>query len=227
MSALATQGWQIIPTALDAPALERLRQTVFANIETGQRCLLDHPDVRTVALRLRDELIESAYLPETAVAIQAIAFDKNSHSNWKVTWHQDLMFPLTKPASADGYDLGNGKDGVPYARPPRAVLEKLLAVRLHLDDCDERNGPLRVIDGSHLAGVLVGDELVRAKTRGTETTCLARAGEALLMKPLLLHASSPAQEPRHRRVLHLVYHSGDFVAEPWHRAISGNESHQA
>jgi hypothetical protein len=41
----------------------------------------------------------------------------------------------------------------------------------------------------------------------------------LLMKPLLLHASSPATAPKHRRVLHLVFHSGEATAEPWHRAV--------
>jgi hypothetical protein len=48
---------------------------------------------------------------------------------------------------------------------------------------------------------------------------LAHAGEALLMKPLLLHASSQATAPKHRRVLHLVYHSGEAVAAPWHRVV--------
>jgi len=30
-------------------------------------------------------------------------------------------------------------------------------------------------------------------------------GGALLMRPLLLHASSPALEPGHRRVIHIEY----------------------
>jgi ectoine hydroxylase-related dioxygenase (phytanoyl-CoA dioxygenase family) len=37
---------------------------------------------------------------------------------------------------------------------PLKVLEQVLAVRLHLDDCDERNGALRVVPGSHLLGRL-------------------------------------------------------------------------
>jgi hypothetical protein len=52
-----------------------------------------------------------------------------------------------------------------------------------------------------------------------EVTCLARTGEALLMRPLLLHASSVAKEPRHRRVLHVVYYAGAPIAEKWHREV--------
>lgn len=220
MSALTIQGWLRVATTIGPNALDRLRATVFAEIETGRRCLLDHPDVQETAIRLRDELVALGHLPSSAVAIQAIAFDKNPGSNWKVTWHQDLMFPLAKAACAPGYDLACVKEGVPYARPPREVLENLLAVRLHLDDCDERNGPLRVIPGSHRHGILAGKDVDDAKTRGAEIVCLAQEGESLLMRPLLLHASSPALEPRHRRVLHLVYHSGVAVAEPWYRAIA-------
>jgi len=40
-------------------------------------------------------------------------------------------------------------------------------------------------------------------------SCLTARGGALLMRPLLLHASSPARVPGHRRVLHL-----EFAAEP-------------
>lgn len=168
---------------------------------------------------MRETLTASGVLPRGAVAIQAIAFDKNPSANWKVTWHQDVMFPFAGRVTAPGYDLPSRKDDVDYARPPRAVLEALLAVRLHIDDCNETNGPLRVAPGSHREGVLRGDDIAGRVAACGESVCLARAGEALLMKPLLLHASSPAKEPRHRRVLHVVYHDGSPVAEPWHRVV--------
>jgi ectoine hydroxylase-related dioxygenase (phytanoyl-CoA dioxygenase family) len=90
---------------------------------------------------------------------------------------------------------------------------------LHLDDCDEVNGSLRVAPGSHRAGILKSTEIARAVAEHGEVPCLAKEGEALLMRPLLLHASSPARVPRHRRVLHLVYYSGERIAERWHREI--------
>lgn len=168
---------------------------------------------------MKRQLQTGGVLSSGAVAVQAIAFDKTVSANWKVTWHQDLMFPFARPVSAEGYALASIKKGVSYARPPVEVLERMLAVRLHLDVCDANNGPLRVAPGSHRRGIIPSAEIDEHVATGGELVCLADAGEMLLMRPLLLHASSPAKEPRHRRVLHIVYHDGAPTAEAWHRAV--------
>ena len=219
MHKLDQDGWTIAPTHLDRTALESLRTTAFAEGGAGQRCLLDDAAVRQTALNLRRELIDSGVLPVTAVAIQAIAFDKNPATNWKVTWHQDLMFPFARKVESPDYALPSIKDGIDYARPPREVVEDLLAVRLHLDDCDATNGPLRVASGSHRHGVFKSADIPSMLQQSQEVACLANEGEVLLMRPLLLHSSSPATAPKHRRVLHFVYHSGNPMAETWHRSI--------
>lgn len=204
---------------MDASQLTAVREALFNDGRAGTRCLLDEPVVREVAAEARRTLINARRLPPASLAIQAIAFDKTPAANWKVTWHQDVMFPFARPVSVEGFTLPSKKDGVDYARPPRHVLEALLAVRIHLDDCDETNGPLRVSPGTHQQGVIRSTDLADVVTRHGEIACLARAGDALLMKPLLLHASSPATAPKHRRVLHFVYHSGEAMAEPWHRVV--------
>lgn len=219
MSELDAKGWDLVPTHLAESALFALRDSIFSPASAGQRCLLDHPLVHANAIALRSLLIHSGFLPEGAVAIQAIAFDKTSATNWKVTWHQDLMFPFARSVTAAGFDLPAVKDGVDYARPPQAVLEEMLAVRLHLDDCDATNGPLRVASGSHRRGIVKSTDLANVAHEAGEVACLAKTGDAVLMKPLLLHASSPATIPKHRRVLHLVYHSGRKLPEDWHRAV--------
>lgn len=219
MNELEKDGWLIIRTDLAPAFLQSVKDSAFSGHAPGQRCLLDLPCVRQVALSLRSELTHSGLLPEDAVAIQAVAFDKTQHTNWRVSWHQDLMFPFAKPVTSTAFKVPSIKDGIPYARPPRDVLEDLLAVRLHIDDCDETNGPLRVIPGSHRDGILKSIEISFLAEKGTAVTCLAKEGEALLMKPLLLHASSQATMPKHRRVLHLVYHTGAPTTEAWHRAL--------
>ncbi len=215
---LATEGWAIVDGGID-DLLPTLGAEAFASDGAGVRCLLDQPVVREAAVRMRERLVEAGWLPPGAVAIQAIAFDKNPAANWKVTWHQDVMFPLAKAATAPGYELMSCKEGVHYARPPREVLERLVAVRLHVDDCDNDNGPLRVAPGSHRAGVFRSAVIPERVAERSENTCLAAAGEAVLMKPLLLHASSPARVARRRRVLHVVYHDGTPVNEAWHRSV--------
>ncbi|MFD0892216.1 phytanoyl-CoA dioxygenase family protein [Luteolibacter ambystomatis] len=216
---LTDSGCELRPTGIDATRLALLREELFQESRAGTRCLLDHPLVREIAIALRHELSATGHLSESAVAIQAIAFDKTAETNWKVAWHQDLMFPFARAVTTAGYDLPRLKDGVDYARPPVPVLERLLAVRLHLDDCDETNGPLRVIPGSHRHGIISTDDVPSHLVQQEAITCLAKEGKALLMRPLLLHASSQATVPKHRRVLHFVYDGGGPMTEEWHRRI--------
>lgn len=216
---LETSGYQLLPSAFTADVLEKLRDSAFIPGSPGERCLLDLEPVKQAAAAIKKLLVLSEILPEQAVAIQAIAFDKSTDSNWKVPWHQDLMFPLSKAPETSGYATPSLKQGIHYARPPAEILGELLAARLHIDECDAENGPLRVSPGSHLHGMIPTDEIPQWVARQTPVTCSAKIGEILLMRPLLLHASSQATAPKHRRVLHFVYHSGRPVPEPWHRAI--------
>jgi len=211
-------GHLTIATGVAPETRAALRESLFSVGVAGTRSLLDIPVVTAVAKHLKQELIAGGLLESRSVAIQAIAFDKTDAANWKVTWHQDLMFPFAERVSAPGYSLACLKDGIHFARPPLPVLRDLLAVRLHLDDCDESNGPLRVAPASHLEAVIPSAEIRSQVIRFGEVTCLAKEGEAVLMKPLLLHCSSAASKPKHRRVLHLVYHGGARCEEPWHRA---------
>jgi hypothetical protein len=218
---LAEDGFALVDSGLAPDEREALRSTLFKTDRPGIRCLLDDLLVRVTAGSLRTRLCSLGILPPTATAIQAISFDKTPETNWKVSWHQDLMFPFARPVTSEGYELPSEKEGVNYARPPRAVLEEMLAVRIHLDDCDATSGPLNVTPGSHVYGVLRNSDIPAYSLAASHrrVACIARAGEALLMRPLLLHASSPATKPSHRRVLHLVYHSGSPMTETWYRSI--------
>jgi ectoine hydroxylase-related dioxygenase (phytanoyl-CoA dioxygenase family) len=99
------------------------------------------------------------------------------------------------------------------------MLEQMLTLRLHLDACGPSNGPLRVLAGSHRAGRLAGAEIDRWRAERSADDCQARRGEVLAMRPLLLHASSPATSPAHRRVLHIEYAAVDLPGGlEWHEA---------
>jgi ectoine hydroxylase-related dioxygenase (phytanoyl-CoA dioxygenase family) len=84
-------------------------------------------------------------------------------------------------------------------------LQNMLTIRIHLDDCDETNGALRVLGGTHKLGRLPADEIEDVRSRHTEHLCRASAGDVMLMRPLLLHASGKSQGIKQRRVLHIEY----------------------
>lgn len=217
MMNLERDGFGVVPTPFTSKHLDPLRDSLIQNDAPGERCLLDHPGVRMLAISLKNHLASEGHLPANSVAIDAIAFNKTAAKNWKVPWHQDVIFPIHAGGFTDQPDLLTVKQGVSYSRPPREILEQLLAVRLHLDDCGPDNGPLRVSPGTHRLGILLSDSISNQIASHGEASAIARAGEAVLMRPLCLHASSQACKPSHRRVLHFVYHSGPAFS--WHRAV--------
>ena len=95
-------------------------------------------------------------------------------------------------------------------QPPVAVLENVVTLRIHLDDCDATNGALRVVPGSHRHGVVAAATI--ASHTSQATVCAVPAGGAMLMKPLLLHASNRSTSSRPRRVLHLEFASVELPA---------------
>jgi ectoine hydroxylase-related dioxygenase (phytanoyl-CoA dioxygenase family) len=86
-------------------------------------------------------------------------------------------------------------------------MANMLAIRLRLDESHEDNGPLRVIPGSHKAGCLSAEEIATWKEQ-QNVICTVPRGGAILMRPLLVHASSSCAKPEPRRVIHL-----EFAAE--------------
>ena len=134
----------------------------------------------------------------------------------KTPEHQDLMIAVREhDANASGYRAGPVKAGVPH-------VEQMLAVRIHLDDCGSDNGPLRVIAGSHRRGRFNDEELLQ-HSQGLAVVCTAARGDVLLFRPLLMHASSAASAPAHRRVIHFEYAACDPPGGlEWHDRISPN-----
>jgi hypothetical protein len=138
-------------------------------------------------------------------AVRAIWFNKSPESNWLVAWHQDLAIAVRERIETPRFGGWSVKEGVPHVQPPAAILERMLTVRIHLDDADEENGALRVLPRTHTLGRLEAERVTILRSQQDEIVCTAQAGDALLMRPLLLHASRRSKNQRPRRVLHLEY----------------------
>lgn len=132
--------------------------------------------------------------------VDATFFDKNAETNWKVPAHQDLVVPVT---ATDGTSPMFQRYGATYTEPPPELLGQLVAARIHFDDCPAENGALYVVPGSHRQKL--SDSAIAELDRSRFVPCAARAGDVMLMRPMLVHRSSPSQLPHHRRVLHVLY----------------------
>jgi len=137
--------------------------------------------------------------------VRAIFFDKNSDANWLVPWHQDLAIAVAGRIETAGFTGWSIKDETWHVHPPREILEGMVTVRLHLDDCDASNGPLKILTGTHRYGKLGASDISKLAAGSDPVVCELSKGDVLLMRPLILHASSPAENPKHRRVLHIEY----------------------
>lgn len=166
------------------------------------------PEIHQLARHPKIRALVEDVLGPTCFAVRGILFDKTPDANWKVVWHQDLSIAVQQRHEVAGYGPWSEKAGVTHVQPPVRILENMLTIRLHLDSCDESNGPLRVLPGSHRGGRLDSDSIAACRAEREEVICTVPAGGALLMRPLLLHASSASVEPRHRRVIHLEYAAG-------------------
>ncbi len=191
----------------------------WADKKAGTRTLLNEPWCQTLAVALKTNASIAALLPPNPVAIQCTYFEKSSDKNWLVAFHQDLSIPVQKQISHPAYSGWSEKEGVVYTQPPAEVLAQMVAVRVHLDHCGPLNGPLRVIAGSHKGGRLMEHAIDSARHCG-EIVCCVSQGGALVLRPLLLHASSKASAPAFRRALHFLF----APAMPpqglqWHHAV--------
>jgi ectoine hydroxylase-related dioxygenase (phytanoyl-CoA dioxygenase family) len=204
---LDRDGFEIVPSVLSKTEISDLRSAFgFLEVSPGCRNLMRQvPAVAGLATSSKILGILNTLLAWEPFPVRSIFFDKTPEANWLVPWHQDLSIAVKRRVDVSGYGPWSTKDGVPHVQPPMEILEAIVTLRLHLDDCDESNGPLRVIPGSHRMGRLNAADIVKIRSAQKEVMCSMRAGDALLMRPLLLHASSEASAPAHRGVIHLEY----------------------
>ena len=191
---------------------DALKSVDLHRTKAGMRHVLR---VRAVqALATEPDLLSLAvqFLNDRPIPFRATLFDKSATSNWLVAWHQDTTLPLSGRVADPAWGPWTVKGGVLHANAPADTLEKIVALRVHLEDSAESNGPLRVLPGTHAAGVLSHDAIQRAAASVRPVDCVASAGGVVAMRPLVVHASSKSTDERPRRVLHLEYAASLHIA---------------
>jgi len=148
---------------------------------------------------------------ENHFIIKSIYFDKPEGSNWFVSYHQDLTISVSGRADIPGFGPWSVKKDQYAVKPPLNILEHNFTIRIHLDDTAESNGALRVIPGSHRKGEYRPEHIDWQIEK--EEICKVPKGGVMIMKPLLLHASSRSVNGTQRRVIHIEF-SNQQLPEP-------------
>jgi len=221
---IAARGFAVIADVLWRDEIDALNTALAASqlrrSRAGARHLLSNPNVANLAEHPKLKEIACQVLRTEARPFRATLFDKSPISNWLVVWHQDTALPLRERRELPGWGPWSVKEGVIYAHAPAAPLEQVLALRVHLDDSTDRNGPLRVLPGTHTLGVLTDDAIERLVTNMNPVDCLVTAGGVVAMRPLIVHASSKSLIETPRRVLHIEYATQMAIAESLELAVA-------
>jgi phytanoyl-CoA dioxygenase PhyH len=214
-------GFAILDHVLSPDQVAELLEATRAYATGGSDGLLDRrgevyggrdllwriAEVRRLAHSAELMAIVEPILGPGAFAVRGLFFDKTPSANWNLPWHQDRTIAVRRRLDVPSFGPWTLKGGIAHAHAPAELLARMVTVRLHLDDCGPESGPMRVLPGSHAAGNLdrgaIATWLARAGSMAVE--CLVPAGGAVIVRPLLLHASASGTAPGHRRVIHLEY----------------------
>jgi ectoine hydroxylase-related dioxygenase (phytanoyl-CoA dioxygenase family) len=167
------------------------------------------PESRSIWLKPALVDFLSGVLGDSFGLVRGLYFDKPPDRTWSLPWHQDLTVAVKQHRSVDGFAKPTTKEGVPHFEASTDLLERMATVRIHLDPVSEDNGPLEVLEGSHLHGKKINLDAGAVRAIHAET------GDCLVMRPLLVHSSGPSKEGTmmHRRILHLEFAADGRPAE--------------
>jgi ectoine hydroxylase-related dioxygenase (phytanoyl-CoA dioxygenase family) len=144
--------------------------------------------------------------------VKSIYFDKPPRNNWNVNWHQDLTISVSSKdkiaQNTEGYKNWLPKDEYYSVQPPSDILEDIVTIRIHLDDCNVQNGALRVLPKSH--SHIQDYAHLKERFDKEEVICEVKKGGILLIKPLIFHSSKRTENAASRRVIHIEFSSNEL-----------------
>mgnify|MGYP003381941674 CR=1 FL=1 len=183
-------------------------EVVLASNKKGQ------PGVRLTGCAQLVQLLENESVVASLVQtisgrqlkpVRAILFDKSPDNNWALGWHQDRTIIVKNRFEVPGFGPWTIKAGLQHVAPPFSVIERMVTVRIHLDDVPECNAPLLVALGSHSKGLIAEQYVADAVNSSKIIRCLAARGDVWLYSTPILHASDRARSAGQRRVLQVDY----------------------
>ena len=197
IDALEREGWSLWPGAATEARLLDLEAALP---------WMATPSRRPVPLAPLDAWLAGTDLPARMEAllgpgarpVRALLMAKGEGQDWDIGWHRDTTFAVKAPKAMPGFDGWVDKGPFWQAQAPLDLVAQVRSLRLHLDDSGPDTGPLLVKPRSHR-----GED-------GEPFAVHAERGDAILMHPLLLHASERPRTLASRRVLHIEWAAFDL-----------------
>ena len=190
------EGFAIVEDVLSKSRVKKAQKLVsrFFLEGAGSRNILEDEWCRDLVIQIKGHPAIGKIVGPDSACVQCTLFKKSTGKNWLVPLHRDRFIPLMEKFERPGWQGWSTKEGSHFVEPPGTVLSQLVAVRIHLEENTLENGPLEVIPKSNK-----GEE-----TNGSRLSLTVSAGGAILLSPLLLHASSKVKEGD-RTVLHFLF----------------------
>ena len=161
--------------------------------------------------------LTGAWIGRPTFPVKAFVLDKTVAANWSLSWHQDLKIAVDRIDDIEGFSKWSLEAGVPHVQPPVSVLQGVIKVRIHLDDCREENGATVFIPGSHTAGVLSKSQIDDMARSRSPYVCEAARGSISVFQSLVAHLSPPSTSSHGRRILQIDYASSSLPSGlRWH-----------
>jgi len=215
---LAEHGFEVIAGLVVGEQLDELLATCPPINGGGLRNAVERwPQARRLVDAPSLVGVITARLGVAPILTRAILFNKSPGRNWALGLHQDTTIAVEERRDVPEFGPWSIKDGVVHVQAPASVLASMVTVRLHIDDADESNGCLRVVPGTHRRGLIPESELAGMDARAISVE--VAAGDAVVMRPLLVHGSGRNSSSRERRVLHMEFANAELPGGlRWHRA---------
>lgn len=197
-TSLAREGYLIIPGLLDQDWIQQLKAEQ-SRFSAKSKYALTVQAQLVHRSRIIREFVTNG--PQVDIAVEVLGknvcfthqqyvtkYPDEKHRS-DVLWHQDNGFGRLEPPED-------------------------LTVWMTLDDCDEANGCLWVIPGSHQRGLLSHESengLMTTRVNEPGIPLPMRAGDAVIFGSLLLHSSKPNRTDKQRVAMYVRYCTPNVV----------------
>ena len=145
-------------------------------------------------------------IDKEAFIVRSVLFDSKYSQEVDEKWRQSK--DINTIIQNDNHKLidDTQTDQLQLTEADENLLRKMFIIRIYLDDISLKNGPLKLIPGSHKK-VLSENEVQTITDNSTPVISDIPAGGIQILKPLLLVSNSLAVSQKRRRILQLEFSS--------------------